>query len=79
MIKQKYSEWWALITVLSTWQELALLLSYLSLFFRTDSTEEKYLENEETGKTQCPLFLKGQKTPLAIQDLSVPLRYLQRN
>ena len=56
-------------TVLNARKELvALLLSHLSLFFRTDSTEEKYLRNEETAHTQCSLFLKGHKSPLAIRD-----------
>lgn len=46
-------------TVLSTRQELvALLLSHLSLFFRTDSTEKKYLKNEETGPIIFIIMIK---------------------
>lgn len=57
-------------TILSTQQELvAWLLSHLSLFFRTDSTEDK--KNEKMGQVQCPGFLKGQKTHLAAWDWSV--------
>lgn len=46
-------------TVLSTQQELvALLLSHLSLFFRTDRTEKKYLKNEETGSIIFIIIIK---------------------
>lgn len=44
----------------------SLLLSHMPLFSRTDSTERNHLKNEGIGQIQCPLFLKGRKTPLAL-------------